>query len=263
MIAWLILVTIPLQAQTPASSAVDAEKLRKEAQNPVASLISVPLQENWNFNIEPNDRTQNVLNIQPVIPASLGENWNLIVRWITPVIYQPDVTTTETGFYGLGDMNPSFFISPKQSKIIWGVGPTFILPTATNLYLGSGKWSAGPTAVVLAQPGKWTLGALWNNAWSFAGDDGRNDVNQMSFQYFINYNLNKGYFLTWQPTITANWKADGGSKFVVPYGGGIGRIMKIGAQPINVGVQAYGNGVQPPDGSTWSLRFQFTMLFPK
>jgi len=224
----------------------------------------VPIQENWNFNIEPNDRTQNVLNIQPVIPLSLGEKFNLIVRWITPIIYQPDLTTTETGFYGLGDMNPSFFISPRHSKIIWGVGPTFLLPTATNSRnLGSGKWSAGPTAVVLVQPGKWTLGGLWNNAWSFAGDEDRNDVNQMSFQYFINYNLNKGYFLTWQPTITANWNAADGSKFVVPYGGGIGRIMKIGAQPVNIGAQVYGNGVHPPGGSTWSLRFQFTMLFPK
>src|SRR5262245_55958676 len=127
-IAWLILITIPLRAQASSTSGTDDETLRKQAQNPVASLISVPLQENWNFNIDPDNRTQNVLNIQPVIPASLGKNWNLIVRWIAPVIYQPDLATTETGFYGFGDMNPSFFISPKHSKFIWGVGPAFILP---------------------------------------------------------------------------------------------------------------------------------------
>lgn len=261
---WLILAAVPLRAQAPTTNGTDAETLRKQAQNPVASLISVPIQENWNFNIDPNNRTQNVLNIQPVIPASIGKDWNLIVRWITPVIFQPDPATAAAGYYGFGDMNPSFFISPKQSKMIWGVGPTFILPTATNTgNLGSGKWSAGPTAVVLVQPGKWTLGGLWNNVWSFAGHEDRQDVNQMTFQYFINYNLNKGYFLTWQPTITANWNAADGSKFVVPLGGGIGRIMKIGAQPVNIGAQVYGNAVHPPGGSPWSLRLQFTMLFPK
>ena len=161
-------------------------------------------------------------------------------------------------------MNPTFFISPKRGKLIWGVGPTFILPTATNTaFLGQGKWSMGPSVVVLVQPGKWTFGGLWNNAWSFAGHHDRADVNQMVFQYFINYNLSKGYFLTWQPTITANWKAPDGSKYVVPLGGGIGRIMKIGAQPVNIGVQVYGNAVHPPGASPWSLRAQFTLLFPK
>ena len=142
--------------ETPAA-AVNAEELRKQAQNPVASLISVPIQDNFNFSIGPSDRTQNVLNIQPVIPLSLSKNWNLIVRWITPIVYQPlpvpqgsGSTLQSTGVYGLGDMNPSFFIVPKKSKIIWGIGPTLILPTATNTtYLGQGKFSMGPSAVVI------------------------------------------------------------------------------------------------------------------
>jgi hypothetical protein len=263
VLLWL-LITASLGAQTPATGASDPETLRKAAQNPVASLISVPIQENWNFNIDPNNRTQNILNIQPVIPTSLGKDLNLIVRWIAPVIFQPDPSTAEAGFYGFGDMNPSFFISPKKGKVIWGVGPAFVFPTATNTgELGSGKWSVGPTAVVVVQPGKWTFGGLWNNVWSFAGHEDRQDVNQMLFQYFINYNLSKGYFLTWQPTITANWNAADGSKYVVPLGGGIGRIMKLGAQPVNIGAQVYGNPVHPPGGSPWSLRLQFTMLFPK
>lgn len=242
----------------------DQDKLRKAAQNPVASLISVPIQENWNFDIGPNNRTQNIMNIQPVIPASLGQNWNLIVRWITPIVWQPIPSTTQQGYYGLGDMNPSFFISPKKGRLIWGVGPTFILPTATNTaFLGQGKWSMGPTAVALVQPGKWTVGALVNNVWSVAGHADRQAVNQMVFQYFINYNLQKGWYLTWQPTLTANWKPTNGGRWVVPMGGGVGRIMKIGAQPVNLGVQFYGNAVHPPGASSWSFRAQIALLFPK
>ncbi|HTQ97928.1 MAG TPA: hypothetical protein VMH89_14045, partial [Candidatus Acidoferrum sp.] len=135
--------------QTP-DATQDQDTLRKQAQNPVASLISVPIQENFNFNISPNDRTQNVMNIQPVIPARLTDSWNLITRVIAPVIYQPlppvPGQATQQGVYGLGDLNPTFFFSPsKPSKLIWGVGPAMVLPTATSQYLGQGKWSMGPS----------------------------------------------------------------------------------------------------------------------
>lgn len=250
--------------ETPAA-ATNTDELRKAAQNPVASLISVPVQNNSNFNVGPDNRTQNILNIQPVIPMRLGDNWNLIVRAITPIIYQPTASQPlNQGASGLGDMNPSFFLSPtKPGKIIWGVGPTVVLPTATNPILGQGKWSMGPTFVALAQPSKWTLGALVNNVWSFAGQSGRPAVNQMLLQYFINYNLQKGWYITWQPTLTANWKATNGGRWVVPYGGGIGRIMKIGFQPVNLTVQFYGNAVHPAGASPWSFRFQIAFLFPK
>ncbi|MGC1998368.1 MAG: hypothetical protein WA658_00835, partial [Candidatus Acidiferrales bacterium] len=205
---------------TPAA-ATNAEELRKESQNPVASLISVPIQDNWNFNIGPSDRTQNVLNIQPVIPLSLSKNWNLIVRWITPIIYQPLPVTQAsgppvqtTGVYGLGDMNPSFFLVPKKSKIIWGIGPSLVLPTATNTtYLGQGKLSVGPSAVVLVQPKHWTIGALANNVWSVAGhsDIDKPAVNQFLLQWFVNYNMKKGWYLTTSPIITANWRATDGN----------------------------------------------------
>ena len=250
-------------------SAENSEALRKAAQNPVASLISVPIQENWNFGIQPGDRTQNVLNIQPVIPVNFSTNWNLIVRWITPVIYQPVTAPqtggpqTQTGYYGLGDMQPAFFFSPKVSKVIWGVGPQLLLPTATKTgVLGQGKFAVGPTTVVLVQPGKWTLGFLANNVWSVAGNSNLPDVNQFLLQYFVNYNLPKGWFLTWQPTLTANWNAPDGYRWVVPVGGGFGRIMRLGAQPVNVGLQFYGNPVHPPGGSTWTMRVQIAFLFP-
>ena len=192
------------------------EALQKATQNPVASLISVPVQNNNNFGVEPGYRNQDVLNLQPVIPIGISKDWNLIIRWIAPIVYQPlpnQPGTPETGQYGLGDMVPSFFLSPrKPGKLIWGIGPVFQLPTATSTYLGQGKVGLGPTAVALMQPGHWTLGVLVNNVWSVAGSGSRPAVNQFLLQYFINYNLKKGWYITWQPTLTANWEAPSGSR---------------------------------------------------
>jgi hypothetical protein len=205
--------------QATPTAAANTDALRSAAQNPVASLISVPLQENFSFGSGPADRTQNVLNIQPVIPMSVSKDWNLIVRWITPVVYQPlpvpqlpASPVQTTGAYGLGDMNPSFFLVPKKSKIIWGVGPTLVLPTATNTtYLGQGKLSMGPSVVVLVQPPHFTIGFLANNVWSIAGhsNDDKPAVNQFLLQWFVNYNMKKGWYLTTSPIITANWRGTG------------------------------------------------------
>jgi len=250
-----------------ANTASGTEALQKATQNPVASLISVPVQNNSNFGMNPGSRTQDVLNIQPVIPIGISENWNLLVRWITPIIWQPvpnQPGTPETGEYGLGDMLPTFFISPKNpGKLIWGAGPVFQLPTATNTFLGQGKLGIGPSAVLLTQPGHWTLGVLVNNVWSVAGSGSRQDVNQFLFQYFINYNLKKGWFLTWQPTLTANWEATNGNTWTVPLGGGVGRIMKIGYQPVSLTGQFYGNAVHPGGTPAWTMRLQIAFLFPK
>jgi len=249
--------------ETPAA-ATNSDALRKAAQNPIASLISVPVQNNNNFGIGPDGRVQDILNIQPVIPARLSANWNLISRIITPIIYQPTASQPiNQGAYGFGDLNPTFFLSPaKPGKLIWGAGAAVVLPTATNPVLGQGKWSIGPSVVVLAQPGKWTLGALVNNVFSFAGQSSRKDVNQMVFQYFINYNLKKGWYITWQPTLTANWEVTSG-RWVVPFGGGVGRIMKLGFQPVNLTAQFYGNAVHPEGASPWGMRLQIAFLFPK
>jgi hypothetical protein len=262
---------------TPAAAA-NSEELRKQSQNPVASLISVPIQENFNFNNQPGGRTQNVLNIQPVIPLSVSKNWNLIVRWITPIVYQPipvqppAPAVQTTGVYGLGDMNPTFFLVPKKSKIIWGIGPTFVLPTATNTtFLGQGKLSMGPSVVALVQPGPWTVGVLANNVWSVAGHANFNTdgtvnkppVNQFLLQWFVNYNMKKGWYLTTSPIITANWRANDGNVWTVPFGGGVGRIMKLGFQPVNITAQFYGNALHPAGVSPWGMRLQFVLLFPK
>jgi hypothetical protein len=270
--------------QKPVSNA--AGDLQKAVQNPVASLISVPLQNNSNFGIGPFDRTQNVLNIQPVIPLRVSENWNMIIRWIAPVIWQPAPGTTNlqvyginentpaylaaqavqksAGVFGFGDMTPTFFFSPsKPHKLIWGAGPVFVLPTATSKVLGQGKLSMGPSLVALAQPGHWTIGALINDVWSIAGPSDRAAVNQMTFQYFINYNLPKGWYLSWSPIVTANWKAANGNVWVVPLGGGVGRVFRLGLQPVNATAQFYGNAERPSGGSPWGMRLQLAFLFPK
>src|SRR5271170_2927949 len=290
-VAAFLLLSVPLIAQdtpigpegtqvateaTPAA-ATNTDALRNAAQNPVANLISVPVQENWNFGIGPADRTQNILNIQPVIPLSVGKNWNLITRWIMPIVYQPlpippDPAVQQTGVYGLGDLNPTFFLSPKKSKVIWGVGPTFVFPTATNTtYLGQGKFSLGPSVVVLVQPKPWTIGFLANNLWSVAGQSDFNSagavnkppVNQFLLQWFVNYNMKKGWYLTTSPIVTANWRAPGGSVWTVPWGGGVGRIMKVGFQPVNITAQFYANPTRPANTSPWGMRLQFVLLFPK
>jgi hypothetical protein len=201
---------IPASAQ---QNSDDTAALQKATQNPVASLISVPIQNNSNFNIGPADRTQNLLNVQPVIPVRVSENWNLIIRWITPIISQPIPTQKDIGVFGLGDMQPTFFLSPAHTgALIWGAGPIFQLPTATSQFLGQGKLGMGPSVVALVQPGPWTIGALVNNVWSVAGSGGRPAVNQFLMQYFINYNLDKGWYLSSAPIVTANWKASSGQQ---------------------------------------------------
>ncbi|HIK17977.1 MAG TPA: neuromedin U [Leptolyngbyaceae cyanobacterium M33_DOE_097] len=238
--------------------------MAKAAQNPIANLISVPFQSNWNFGVGPNNGTQYVLNIQPVIPISMGKDWIVITRWITPILVQPDLGPGVDSVAGLGDINPSFFFSPKNTgNITVGFGPTFVLPTATDELTGQGKWSAGPAGVVVWTQGKWVIGALVNQIWSFAGDSDRQAVSQFLFQPFINYNLPNGWYLTSSPIITANWMADSGDQWAVPLGGGVGKLFKINKQPINASLQAYGYVVKPEGGPEWTLRFQIQLLFPK
>ena len=254
--------------QAPATAESDEARtaaLAKAAQNPVADLISFPLQNNTNFNTGPYSRDQDVLNIQPVIPLHLTKKWNLITRTILPIIWQPDTSQpTGQGWYGLGDLNPTLFLSPaKPGKLIWGVGPAIVVPTATAPQLGQGKLSLGPGIVLLTTPGHWVIGALANNVWSIAGTGSRPPVNQFLLQYFINYNMKKGWYITLQPIITADWRASSGNVWTVPFGGGVGRIMKIGFQPVNISGQFYGNAAYPNGGSPWGMRLQIAFLYPK
>ena len=243
-------------------------ELAKAAQNPVANMISLPFQNNTNFGIGPDDDVQNILNIQPVWPISLNEKWNLITRTIVPLISQPDRGSGPWGMdssqtFGLGDITFTAFFSPKESgRIIWGVGPVLLIPTATDDVLGPDKWGAGASLVVLTKPGNWVIGSLFSNVWSFAGS-GDQDVNLFTWQYFINYNLADGWYLTSAPILTANWEAPSGEEWTVPFGGGLGKIFRIGKQPLNATAQAYYNVEKPANGPDWQLRLQLQFLFPK
>jgi hypothetical protein len=206
----------------------------------------------------------NGLNIQPVFPLSLNEDWNLITRTIIPYIRQPEIFPGSGREAGLGDVNITCFLSPTESgKVIWGVGPILSIPTASDELLGTEKWSAGPSAVVLSMNGPWIYGALINNLWSFAGKDSRRDVSQMLLQPFLNYNMEGGWYLTSSPIITANWKADGSNTWTVPLGGGIGKIVRIGKLPVNMQLQGFYHFESPDGGPDWAVRFQFQFLFPK
>jgi hypothetical protein len=239
--------------------------LAKAAQNPIADMISVPFQSNFNFRVGPHDQLQYVLNIQPVVPITLSQEWNLITRWITPVISQPPLTVTGDREFGLGDINPSFFFSPKQptAGIIWGIGPTVVFPSGTDKTLTAGKYSLGPTFVALTIEGPWVLGVLVNNVWSVAGKSNRDSVNAMTLQPFVNYNFAGGWYLTSSPIITANWETGHGDRWTVPVGGGFGRVFKMGDQPVNMQLAAYYNVARPTGAADWQLRAQAQLLFPK
>jgi hypothetical protein len=249
-------------AQGTSGDAATAELARK-TQNPVSDLISLPFQYNLGFNYGPYNRAQHVLNIQPVVPFKLTGDWNLITRTILPVLNQPKPREDDSRF-GIGDLNTTLFLSPgKPGKVIWEVGPIFSFPTATDEILGTEKWSAGLSGVVLTMPGRWVIGALANNLWSYAGASDRGSVNQFLFQYFINYNFDEGWYFTSSPILTANWKADKDDKWTIPVGGGFGKIFRIGKLPMNGSLAAFYNIVRPDSGPEYSLRFQLQFLFPR
>jgi len=274
----LLILLVFMTASVYAQEKGDSD-LAKQAQNPIANLISLPLQNNTNFGIGPDDKTQNILNVQPVWPITLNEDWNLITRTILPLVSQPglvgikiegDAVIADPGgeveddrTFGLGDTTFTGFFSPKDSgKLTWGVGPVLLLPTATDDALGSDKWGAGASVVLLTMPGNWVVGSLFSNVWSFAGS-GDNDINLFTWQYFINYNLPNKWYLTSAPIITANWEADSDNTWTVPFGGGFGKIFNIGKQPVNGQVSAYYNVETPDFGADWQLRVQLQFLFPK
>lgn len=239
--------------------------LAKRLANPLADLVSVPFQFNWANGVGPEEDVRQVLNIQPVIPFSISERWNVISRVIMPFISQPAALGSSSG---AGDILGSAFFSPKgePGSLIWGIGPVVNLPTTTDPTLGSGKWSAGPTAIVMKQQGPWTLGALANQLWSFAdrGSTPRPEVSQMLVQPFVSFVTSGGVTLTLMSETTANWKARDGDTWTVPVMGILTKITRIGPLP-PVALQA-GGGVYaaaPRGGPNWQLRTALIVILPK
>lgn len=233
MLIWLNFLTAYTSRAQSISDDAQTADLQRKTQNPVNDLISLPFQNNTNFDFGPDNEEQNILNIQPVLPVRLNQEWNLISRTIVPLIQMPELIQGKGDTFGLGDIFQSIFLSPAQSgSLIWGISPAFQFPTATDDILGQDKWCAGPAAFMLNIKGPMVFGVLANNVWSFASADNTDKpwVNQMLLQPFFNYNFPKGWYLTSSPIIAANWKEDHNERWVVPVGGGGGKIFKIGRQ---------------------------------
>jgi hypothetical protein len=255
----------PTPAGSPAPKAAEqsASAMAKKLQNPIANITSIPLQNNTDFGVGTAGEVANTLNIQPVIPIPAGPV-NIITRTILPLVYRPPgATASGDGRFGLGDLSFTAFVSPaKPSMFTWGVGPVFYFPTATSDDLGTDQFGVGPSLVALVTPGKWVCGALFNWIWSFAGKSGRPTVNVTTIQYFINYNLPRGWYISVAPILTGNWEIAEGNKWTVPFGGGFGKVVRIGKMAINTQVQAFGNAVKPIGGADATLRVQLQFVLP-
>ncbi len=248
-------------ATKPASQ--DSAELAKKLSNPVAALISVPFQNNFEFGGGPdNDGFRYLLNFQPVVPVSLNTNWNLISRTILPFIAQDDMigTSSQTG---LGDITQSLFFSPKEpgpGGVIWGAGPALLIPTATDGLLGTEKFGIGPTAVVLKQQHGWTYGALVNHIWSVAGNDNRDEVNSTFLQPFLAYTTKKQTTFTINSESTYDWQHE---QWTVPINLMAAQLVKVGKRPVQfqIGAKYYAEG--PSTAPDWGIRAAVFLLFPK
>lgn len=256
-------VALIMTMNTPAAwSQTTADDLSQQLANPLASLISVPFQSNFDFKAGANkDGFSYGLNIQPVIPFSLNADWNIISRTIIPIAYRD--YTPDGSVAGLGDINASFFLSPKNTGpggLIWGAGPVFLLPTATDDYLGSGKFGLGPTAIGLIQRNDWTVGALGNHIWSVAGSSGRQDVSATMLQPFVSYNLGHGRSVSLSLDSSYDWEA---TQWTLPINLGATQVFKVKdqAMSIQVGGRYYADG--PVGKPAWGLRTTLTFMFPE
>jgi hypothetical protein len=265
---WLALCGSALAAEGDITSDTDlTEKhdegdLAKTIQNPLANLVSLPLQFNFNDGVGPDDRRLFNLNVQPVIPFP-GKKWNVISRTIIPINSVP--IDEADSVFGMGDINFNLFWSPaKASSLTWGVGPSITVPTASNPeVLGSDKWSIGPTAVIFYGIGEWTLGATASNIWSVAGNSDRQDVNFFFAQWFVNYNFGKGLALGTAPIITCNWEIDSGEECTIPLGLQVSKVTHFGSQPVNLIIGYYENVQHPEGGAESQARFQINFMFPQ
>ena len=243
----------------------EAGDFAKQLSNPIANLVSIPFQFNWQGHVAPFDSTRFLLNFQPVVPFTLNDDWNLIARFIFPFLGQPAMSVGGIPQSGTSDITFSLFFSPSKSKLIWGVGPALGIPTTTNPALTSGKWSAGPTGVVLRQDGPWTVGALVNQLWSYASVANyfHRPVNQMFLQPFVAYQMEHAVTLTVDSESTFDWQAESGQKSTVPIIVLLSKVTKLGPFPFSV----QGGGgyyVERPDGAQrWLARLNFVLILPR
>ena len=243
----------------------EAAELAKKLANPIASLISVPMQYNYDeYGGLNEDASVSTLNVQPVIPVSLNDDWNMITRTIVPLIDRHDFLSESMNESGLGDVVASQFFSPKSPAAggwIWGAGPVELLPTATDNALGGDQWGLGPTAVVLKQTGPWTVGFLVNHIWSVAGDNDQDDVNATFLQPFLSYTTATKTTIGMTTEATYDWENE---QWSVPVIAQVAQLFKIGPQILQLAVASKYWAESPDNGPEgWGLRVQLTFLFPQ
>ena len=241
----------------------DAE-LAQELTNPIADLITIPIQMTYDQNIGSDDDGYKLqTNIQPVIPIDLSENWNLITRTIVPVIKQENTLPNSGSQFGLGDTTLSLFASPKKAAggIVWGVGPVVLLPTATDSLLGSKKWGVGPAGIVVAMLGPWTVGGLANHVWSVAGDSDRDDISSSFVQPFVAYTWPSAWTVSLQTESTYNWKSE---EWAVPVTAAVSKLVWLGPLPVSMQAGA-GYWVESATNGPEGVRFriQANIVLPK
>jgi hypothetical protein len=249
----------------PAAAQESDADLAQELSNPLADLMSIPIQMNYDRDIGPSDDGWKLqTNIQPVIPFHLNEDWNLITRTIMPVINQEDIFPGAGSQFGLGDINLSLFFSPKKPSsggVTWGVGPVLLFPTATESLLGAKKWGAGPTLVALTIRGPWTIGMLANHIWSYAGDSDRQDISNTFMQPFVAYTWPSAWTFSLQSETTYNWETE---KWAVPVNAAVSKLVKLGKLPVSLQA-GVGYWVESPETGPEGFRFrlQATFVLPK
>jgi hypothetical protein len=248
--------------QNPEANGDNEADLAKKLQNPVSNLISVPIQNNWDFGIGSTNAMRYLVNVQPVIPVSISQDWNLIVRTIIPIIHAEAPVPVGSDVGGLSDIVQSFFFSPKAPVNGWimGGGPVFLYPTASDDRLGSQKWGAGPTAVLLKQDSGWTYGLLANHIWSFAGPQSRQNISATFLQPFLSYTTKTFTTFSFNTESTYDWE---NSQWNVPLNFTVNQLVKLGSQPVQFSLGARYYAEKPEGQADWGLRFAVTLLFPK
>jgi hypothetical protein len=249
----------------PAGKGADSKDLAQKLSNPIADLVSVPFQFNWNQGVGPNESTQFLLNFQPVIPFELSKDWNLVTRFIMPYVSQPVLFAGGSPASGLGDVTFSLFLSPNSKGLIWGIGPVFGLPMTTDPALGTGKWLVGPTAVALYQTSGFTFGALVNQQFSFAnvGKVPRPYVSVAFMQPFLAYTTEKATTFTINSESTYNWEAEDGERWTVPVNFIVSQVVKVGPFPSSIQLGAGYYAAHPAGGPTWKIRMAFVLILPR
>ena len=253
------------QGETDSAKAVRhsaaAASLAKAAQNPVANMVSLPLQ--WNYSTAGglDSSTALVLNVQPVLPLPIGERWLIVSRTVVPFVSLPLPNGRQTS--GIADIQEqAYFTKAKPGKYTWAVGPIFSFPTATNFVTRTGQWGLGPTAVVLAMPGHWVIGTLVNNVWRIGGAAHGDVLNTFTVQPFINYNLPGAWAISTAPLITSNWSAPSDERWTVPIGLGVSKVTHVMEQPLNLLLQYYHNVEHPSRAGSEALRLEVAALWP-